>query len=185
MALEDERLVATAIQKCGVLRAIATVYKPGLGKRQHLRHHASRLLRSIIDSKLHQHSNTLLRKLSTKLATRIGLVCLKPRLAAWRYQRGQRSLMQNLQSSAAAQPAFADASPQVAEDADDGEFSDVTEDTEETVDLLLTSLKDRDTIVRWSAAKGVGRLTSRLPKEMADEVVASVRGSPRLAPSSI
>lgn len=28
--------------------------------------------------------------------------------------------------------------------------------------------------IRWSAAKGIGRITSRLPKEFGDEVVGSV-----------
>ena len=37
--------------------------------------------------------------------------------------------------------------------------------------MLLTGLRDKDTVVRWSAAKGIGRLTSRLPLELGDEVV--------------
>uniref|UniRef100_A0A8K9XXV8 Tubulin-specific chaperone D n=1 Tax=Oncorhynchus mykiss TaxID=8022 RepID=A0A8K9XXV8_ONCMY len=39
---------------------------------------------------------------------------------------------------------------------------------------LLGGLKDKETIVRWSAAKGIGRVTGRLPRELADEVVGSV-----------
>lgn len=45
---------------------------------------------------------------------------------------------------------------------------------EEVVEQLLTALRDKDTIVRWSAAKGVGRVTGCLPKELADEIVEQV-----------
>ncbi|KAK1785582.1 hypothetical protein P4O66_018943 [Electrophorus voltai] len=39
---------------------------------------------------------------------------------------------------------------------------------------LLVALKDKETVVRWSAAKGIGRVTGRLPRELADDVVGSV-----------
>ena len=39
---------------------------------------------------------------------------------------------------------------------------------------MLVGLGDRDTVVRWSAAKGLGRVTGRLPRTLADEVVGSV-----------
>ena len=42
------------------------------------------------------------------------------------------------------------------------------------LEQLLRGLRDADTVVRWSAAKGVGRVTARLALEMADDIVESV-----------
>ncbi|KAI5017455.1 hypothetical protein ZWY2020_042343 [Hordeum vulgare] len=54
------------------------------------------------------------------------------------------------------------------------EDMDVPEIVEEIIDLLLTGLRDSDTIVRWSAAKGVGRITARLTPALSEEVLSSI-----------
>jgi tubulin-specific chaperone D len=45
-----------------------------------------------------------------KLFQRIGLAFLPPRVVAWRYQRGQRSLLQNLSAATATATAATDTS---------------------------------------------------------------------------
>lgn len=121
-------------------------------------------------------NNALVRKLKTKLTQRVGLCYLKPKIASWRYQRGNRSLRQNLEgivSSSSgglvsAKPLTADA-----EEEDDDE-EDISENLEVIIEILLNGLRDKDTIVRWSAAKGMGRITQRLPRELAEDVVGSL-----------
>ena len=44
------------------------------------------------------------------------------------------------------------------------------------MEVLLCGLRDEDSIVRWSAAKGIGRVTSRLPRGLADDVLQSLLG---------
>lgn len=61
---------------------------------------------------------------------------------------------------------------QLADNAD--EPIDVPSEIENIVEELLQGLRSASGDIRWSAAKGVGRVTSRLPKEMGDEVVGSV-----------
>ncbi|KAG2190201.1 hypothetical protein INT46_006400 [Mucor plumbeus] len=120
-------------------------------------------------------NNSLVRKLKTKLTQRIGLCYLKPKVAAWRYQRGNRSLRQNLEGSQT-DGGLVSAKPSLfineSEDEDDDE--DISDNLEVIIEILLSGLSDKDTIVRWSAAKGIGRITQRLPQELAEDVVGSI-----------
>lgn len=57
---------------------------------------------------------------------------------------------------------------------DDCDYSDIPDQIEVIIDSLLNGLHDPNTIVRWSAAKYVARLTNRLPKELATDVVSHI-----------
>ncbi|GAQ86916.1 Beta-tubulin folding cofactor D [Klebsormidium nitens] len=125
----------------------------------------------------------LVRMLAVKLIQRIGLTHLPPRVATWRYQRGHRSLLQNMDASLPQGATDAgleggipqpDAGAPADEPAPEDDDLDVPDVIEDVIEHLLTGLKDKDTVVRWSAAKGIGRVTGRLPADFADEVVGSV-----------
>ena len=136
-------------------------------------------------------ASTLQRKLTMKLSQRVGLQYLPPRVAKWRYKRGQRSLLDNMNASLISSKADKEKNGTTIEQAgnggnnetDDGEDDDdddddddeeVPEETDAVIETLLCGLRDKDTVVRWSAAKGIGRLTGRLPREYADQVVEEV-----------
>lgn len=152
----------------GILQALAQLFKHG--KREDCLPYASTVLTAINNCKLCDSNNNLLQKLGVKLVQRLGLTFLKTKVAKWRYERGSRCLAANLlQNSSDAQQAVV-----VASLGDDDEEYDIPEEIEQVIEQLLVGLKDKDTIVRWSAAKGIGRLTGRLPRDLADEVVGSV-----------
>ncbi|KAG1226647.1 hypothetical protein G6F35_002844 [Rhizopus arrhizus] len=113
-------------------------------------------------------NNSLIRKLRTKLTQRVGLAYLKPKVAKWRYQRGSRSLRNNLEGNTNT------SSTRKEEEEDDEDEDDISESLEIIIEILLNGLRDKDTIVRWSAAKGIGRITQRLPQELAEDVVSSL-----------
>jgi hypothetical protein len=137
----------TDVERMGGLKALAAIFKHG--KREDLLSHAPGLLSSVLAAKLRDHPNVLLRKLSLKVAQRLGLTFIKVRVASWRYQRGNRSLALNL--GAAADQAQAMSSPDG--DADEGGY-DVPDEIEEVIHELLCGLRDKSTVIRWSAAKG-------------------------------
>ena len=65
-------------------------------------------------------------------------------------------------------------SQQQEEHEEGAEEQEIPEDLEVIVDQLLRALRDRDNIVRWSAAKGIGRIAMRLNKSLGDQVVSDV-----------
>uniref|UniRef100_A0A3Q2TAI5 Tubulin-specific chaperone D n=1 Tax=Fundulus heteroclitus TaxID=8078 RepID=A0A3Q2TAI5_FUNHE len=154
----------------GVLQSLAKLFKHG--KRDDLLQYAPVVLRCLEQKRLSESSEAKLRKINVKLIQRLGLTFLKPRLAAWRYQRGSRSLTANLTATHAAGAAGAAAAEKEMQEED--EDYDIPEEVETVIEDLLIGLKDKETVVRWSAAKGIGRVTGRLPKELADDVVGSV-----------
>ncbi|KAL5728185.1 hypothetical protein ACHQM5_001298 [Ranunculus cassubicifolius] len=118
--------------------------------------------------------NPLLRKLLMKLTQRIGLVCLPHRLPTWRYVGRSSSLRENISASTV------DKNDHYNEDLSGDLYNDLEEEMdvpeilEEIIELLLSGLRDTDTVVRWSAAKGIGRITARLTSALSDEVLSSV-----------
>eukprot|EP00854_Cymbomonas_tetramitiformis_P010531 gene10531-12462_t len=89
--------------------------------------------------------NGLVRKLAVRLISRCGLTFLAPRVAAWRYQRGSRSLLHNLlESSGKTAPSSEAVDPSADESEEDFE---VPEKIEDVVEQLLSGLRDKDTVV--------------------------------------
>jgi hypothetical protein len=178
----------------GVLQTLAQICK--LGRREQLLQwtpivwqQLSMLLADDVASGL--ASNALARKLAVKLAQRLGLVMLPPQLAGWRYIRAAEDMASNLSATAVAPAAAASHSaastgaaasandaavPSSVEGGADAELPDIPAEIEDVLGVLLGSCSDRDTVVRWSAAKGVGRLAGCLPCELAEEVVQGVLG---------
>jgi hypothetical protein len=135
-----------------------------------------------------QAKSAKLTKLCTKIVQRIGMTILPARVAKWRYQRGQRSLLDNLKSSHSQDKMDRDNSSGCSksnpvdsnQEADDEDFNFSVDDIsrlEYILDILIHNLQDKDTVVRWSAAKGVGRITMRLPQHLANDVINSVIGT--------
>jgi hypothetical protein len=57
---------------------------------------------------------------------------------------------------------------------DDSDYSDIPDQLEVIIESLLNGLHDINTIVRYSSAKYLARITNRLPKDLASEVVSHV-----------
>ncbi|CAI4230219.1 unnamed protein product [Auanema sp. JU1783] len=120
-------------------------------------------------------SSEIVRKSMVKIVQRSALVLLKPKLATWRYRRGRRRIEDNLSQGNDSDDDCKENQPSqgvVREEEDDND--NIHPLIEFCLDCVLTSLSDDSTIVRWSAAKGVGRITARLNKHLAVQVVESI-----------
>lgn len=160
-------LGASMFEIVGRLTALSSVFL--LGPRDVLRGHVPKCLalcQSLMESESFTKSS-LVRKLVMKLSQRLALVELKPVIPKWRYQRGLRSLNNQ---------ALIKESPQepLEESSQEDLIIEVSEVVESVIQIMFEGLRDKDTIVRWSASKGLAKITQRLPLELASDVVESV-----------
>ncbi|CAL8141167.1 unnamed protein product [Orchesella dallaii] len=161
--------------RVGSFASLSAIFKHA--KRQEILQYSENVLKAVVNSE-YEKCDTVLRKAGTKLVQRIGMVFLRTKIAPWRYQRGNRSLLKNLQGNKPlSQKEVEKRDIQIKDDDESVNYQELSQysDAIETIlDKLLESLKDKDTVVRWSAAKGIGRVTNRLPKDYADEVVENL-----------
>ncbi|XP_055684978.1 tubulin-specific chaperone D [Lutzomyia longipalpis] len=158
--------------KIGQLRAISAILKHG--KREDILPHTNRILQWVTGCNFKDSNDYLKHLYHVKIVKRLGLVFLKPQLARWRYQRGSRSIVANLE-----RPAGQENTP-VVDSFSGGDVQQpheeivVPDEIEDIIEELLQALRSSSSEVRWSAAKGIGRVTNRLPKSLGDEVVGTL-----------
>ena len=155
----------------GILRTLAAIYK--IGRRDALLEFAESSWQDVENTRETDlaKDSTLIRQLSMKLACRVGLAFLKPRVVSWRYDRGSRRLEDNIirgSSNVKDEEILAIA----IRDDDDGD--DVHVAIDGIVEICLRGLRDSETFVRWGSAKALGRIASRLPQDFADEIVGAI-----------
>lgn len=120
----------------------------------------------------------LLRKYLMKLTQRIGLTCLPHCSPSWLYVARTSSLGGSISQNGCRKNdhkvCLDISSTEQSQSCIEEQDMDVPEIVEDIIELLLSGLRDKDTVVRWSAAKGIGRITSRLTSDLSDEVLSSV-----------
>jgi hypothetical protein len=161
---------------CGILTCTSQILK--LGHRKALQSHLDVFVR-LMQIEVTDTLSTMHKKLHIKMVQRIGLMFMPVVVATWRYDRGQRSLAQNLKRNKE-DPILEPASGQgealpSLRSASETELDELcAARVEDVLGQLIQFLGDAATVVRWSCAKGIGRMVERLPSEMGDDVVASV-----------
>ncbi|KAH8104609.1 TBCD protein [Cristinia sonorae] len=142
----------------GALRACCEIAKTGAA--EIVNDHSSMLLdiTTALGENKTMMSNTVIRKLRTKLISRIILRGLPGNTR--RTRRHARVLL-------------ASSSESQAEHLDDVDI-DVPEETESVLEDLFQTLQDKDTVVRYSAAKGISRIAERLPADFCEQILETI-----------
>ncbi|XP_014252404.1 tubulin-specific chaperone D [Cimex lectularius] len=168
--------------RLGPLAAIAAILK--YGKRQDLLPHVGPLLKTIAAMEWRNEKYRLCRKYAIKIIQRIGLTYLKARAVSWRYQRGSRilpdlrSMISRMGDGTKEKPKEKKVESEegglIGKEGDDEDDQEVPQEIDEVIDELMQGLRDEDITVRWSAAKGIGRVMGRMNKQFGDEVIGCV-----------
>lgn len=156
----------------GPLAVIASILKHSA--REDVKPYSQMLLDNMLKLRLSDNPADLIRKFGIKVVQRIGLVLLRTKLASWRYQKTSRpiSIMPNVKADIDNTESIIDIKKlSISNENEDQEIPPAIEDI---IEQLIQGLRDKAITIRWSAAKGIGRITARLPIDLADDVLGFV-----------
>ena len=176
----DETFV---LQMTASLQTVSYIFK--FGQRLHLIPYVESFYQLLIDKRILYAKRIVIRRMAYKLLQKLAMtLLLKPKQgAAWRYRRGVRNLLDSLTLKKNAlittikMPTKVNGHhPEPNNDEENEE--DIDDDgnvptlVQSILDLLMTGLSDKELYVRWSSAKGLGRITNRLRKSYAIQLVS-------------
>lgn len=183
--LQNDAKNVNIFMDIGILSALYQIFKNGIPT--DLVQYVDYIVKNVISFKFPDYMLTggIVRRYFTKLTQRIGMVILKPKFQKWRYALHLKNLLQQKNQSSSSSLTINssnnnnnnninsdDNSNNKDEEGFDYEID--FEILEILIDKILTSLVDREYIVRWSSAKGLGRLCERLTKGMVDDILNTV-----------
>jgi hypothetical protein len=157
----------------GLLQSLTTLLK--LGRREDLMKQMDILqeifrLHEITRTREKSDHKTQLEKWYTKFIQRYALILLSGcGTASWRYQRRLRHYSQFTDSKIDDGSSYCGmgGGPHLMHHEEEIPISDafdVPEGLESSIQYLLKQLSSKETMVRWSAAKGLGRISAKLPQ---------------------
>ncbi|KAJ1725346.1 hypothetical protein LPJ53_000478 [Coemansia erecta] len=169
--------VASVLKINGALRVLCHLFA-AMDTVDALRPQMASLIELFQSDVFENHSVT--RKLVTKATQRLAMLVLPP-VSATSIARShvRKSVRENLApKDQTVPPGMSPDAPDNDSDEHGCEYgasdsAEISEEIELFIGVLLQKLQDKDTIVRWSAAKGIGRVSERLPLPLAQEIVGA------------
>ena len=179
--LETENDPLTAFHVAGIYASLDQIFK--LLLRDDLMKIVPKVHESLFAKERASFANSAstVRLVRTKLAQRMALVILRPKVCTWMHKRTKKSLLDNfkgqldtsiIQTNVAFLREANKKNEENLEEMNEGLDDDVDLDIlESLMGFIFDSLKDKETSVRWAAAKSLGRITQRLDLDLADDIV--------------
>eukprot|EP00124_Ichthyophonus_hoferi_P000418 Ihof_evm11s15 gene=Ihof_evmTU11s15 len=155
----------------GVLHALLSLFK--YGRRETMDHYVTLVQEILKPLQLAGTNSCLARRQSARMASHMALAQLPIKHRFTKRGCGARSLAVGLTPAhhMVHKNPITHENEEIEVDEDDWE---VSMEVEEVIGYLLVALADKDTVVRWAAAKGLGRVCERLPIGFSQEVVQGV-----------
>jgi hypothetical protein len=178
--LHDNEKNTNIFMCAGVMSSLYEIFKNGIPT--DLVGYVGLVVKNVINYNFPDYMLTggVMRRYFSKLTTRIGMIILKPKFQKWRYSKELKNLLDKNKSNNKDNKNNNNNNDNENDDInninnnEDFDYDLDFETLEILIDKMLNTLIDREYIVRWSSAKGIGRICERLTKNMVDDILENI-----------